>query len=63
MNTIFNAISMEGFKRISNVEVAYTAWNVLQTVHKGTKAVKINKLQQLTSKFESIRMSNTESFD
>ena len=29
----------------------------------GIKAVKINKLQQLTSKFESIRMSDDESFD
>ena len=32
-------------------------------MREGTKAVKINKLQQLTSKFESIRMSNDESFD
>ena len=32
-------------------------------MHEGTKAVKINKLQQLTSKFESIRTSNDESFD
>ena len=32
-------------------------------MHKGIKAVKINKLQQLTSKFESIRMSDDESFD
>ena len=63
MNAIFNAASMEKFKRISNIEVAHTAWNILQTVHEGTKAVKINKLQQLTSKFESIRMSNDESFD
>ena len=63
MNAIFNAVSMKEFKRISNVEVAHTAWNILQTVHKGTKAVKINKLQQLTSKFESIRMSDDESFD
>ena len=63
MNAIFNAVSMEEFKRISNVEVAYTTWNFLQTVHKGTKAVKINKLQQLTSKFESLRMSDNESFD
>ena len=62
MNAIFNAISMEEFKRISNVEVTHTAWNILQTVHEGTKTVKINKLQ-LTSKFESIRMSNDESFD
>ena len=32
-------------------------------MHEGTKAVKINKLLQLTSKFESIRMSDDESFD
>ena len=63
MNVIFNAISMEEFKRISNVEVAHSAWNILQTMHKGAKAVKINKLQQLTSRFESIRMSDDETFD
>ena len=50
---------MEEFKRISNVEVAYTAWNILQTVQEDTKVVKIKKLQQLTSKFESIRMSES----
>ena len=32
-------------------------------MHEGTKVVKINKLQQLTSKFESIRMSDDKSFD
>ena len=32
-------------------------------MHEGTKAVKIKKLQQLTSKFESIRMSDDESFN
>ena len=63
MNAILNAVSMEEFKKISNVEVVHTAWNILQTVHEGTKAVKINKLLQLISKFESIRMSNDESFD
>ena len=63
MNAIYNAVSMEEFKRISNVEVAHTTWNILQTVHEGTKAVKINKLQQLTTRFESIRMSNDEFFD
>ena len=63
MNAIFNSVSIEEFKRISNVEVAYTAWNILQTVHEGTKVVKINKLQQLTTRFESIRMSDDESFD
>ena len=44
MNAIFNAISMEEFKRMSNVAIANTAWNILQTVHEGTKAVKVNKL-------------------
>ena len=39
------------------------AWKILQTMHEGTKAVKISKLQQLTSRFESIRMSEDESFD
>ena len=63
MNAIFNTVSMEEFKRISNIEVTHTIWNILQTVHEGTKAVKINKLQQLTTRFESIRMSNDESFD
>ena len=54
---------MKEFKKISNLEIAHTAWNILQAVHEGTKTVKINKQQQLTSRFESIRMSNDESFD
>ena len=63
MNVIFNSVSMEEFKRISIVEVAHTAWNVLQTVHECINAVKINKLQQLTSRFESIRMSDDKCFN
>ena len=54
---------MEEFQGISNDEVAYNAWNILQTVHEGLKTVKINKLQQLTTRFESIRMFDDESFD
>ena len=60
---VMNAVSIEEFKRISNVEIAHTAQNILQIVYEGTKAVKINKLQQLTTRFESIRMSNNECFD
>ena len=63
MNAIFNTISMEEFKRISNVEVVHTAWNILQTMHEGIKAVMINKLQQLKTRFESIIMSDDECFD
>ena len=54
---------MEEFRRISNVVVDYTTWKILQTVYEGTKTVKINKLQQLTTKFESIRMFDDEYFD
>ena len=32
-------------------------------MHEGTKAVKINKLQQLTTRFENIRMFDDECFD
>ena len=32
-------------------------------MHEGTKAVKINKLQQLTTRFECIKMSDDECFD
>ena len=45
MNAIFNVVSMEEFKKIFNVKVAHTAWNILQIMHEGTMAVKINKLQ------------------
>ena len=63
MNVIFNVVSIEKFKIISNVEIAYTACNILQIMHEGTKEVKINKLQQLISRFESIRMAGDETFD
>ena len=33
MNAIFNTVYIEEFKRISNVEIAHTAWNILQIVH------------------------------
>ena len=29
MNAIFSVVSMEEFRRISNVEVVHTAWNIL----------------------------------
>ena len=63
INAIFNVVSIKEFKKISNVKVSHTAWNIPQIVHESTKAVKINKLLQLTFKFESIRMFDDESFD
>ena len=49
INTIFNAVSMEEFKRISNVEVAHTTWNILQTAHEGTKAQRQLRLTNYSS--------------
>ena len=63
MNAIINAVYMAEFKRILNVEIVHIVWNILQTMHESTKAIKINKMQQLTSRFKSIRMSDDESFD
>ena len=40
MIAIFNVVSMEEFKRISNVEVAYTAWNILQLCMKAQRLSK-----------------------
>ena len=55
MNAIFNVFSMEEFKRISNIEVAHTAWNILQTVHEGTdrKSTRLNSSHCVTSRMPS----------
>ena len=63
MTAMFNVVSIEEFKRISNVKIAHIAWNILQIVREVTKVVKINKLQQLAFGFESIRMIDDETFD
>ena len=53
----------EEFKKISSTEVAKEAWTILETTYEGTKAIKIVKLQRLTSSFEEIRMKEDETFD
>ena len=38
-------VEVGGFDdELSAIEIAYITWNILQTIHEGTKAVKINKL-------------------
>ena len=51
------------FKKISSIETAKEAWNILQTTYEGTKAVKDSKLQKLTTSFEEIKMKEYESLD
>ena len=47
---------MNQFKLISTCESAKEAWEILQVAHEGTAAVKISKLQILTTKFEQLKM-------
>ena len=62
MYSIFNAISTDEFRRIATCTSAKEAWDILQVTHKGTNAVKVSKLQMLTSRFETIRMEDHENF-
>lgn len=57
------AVSPQEFRFVSMCETAKKIWNILETTHEGTKAVKNSKLQMLTTKFEEIRMKYSESFD
>ncbi|KAL6329091.1 hypothetical protein AAG906_007438 [Vitis piasezkii] len=52
MYSIFNAISTDEFRGL----------DILQLTHEGTNAVKVSKLQMLTSRFETIRMDDHETF-
>lgn len=57
LNEIFNAVLEEEFRRISIILVAKEDLIILESTHKGTKAVRAFKQQMLTSKFEEIMMS------
>ena len=62
MYSIFNAISMDEFRRIATCTSAKEAWDIPQVTHEGTNVVKVSKLQMLTSKFETIRIEDHENF-
>ena len=51
------------FKKISSTETTKEALTILQTIYKGTKAVKDSKFQRLTMSFEEIKMEEDELFD
>ena len=62
MYSIFNAISTDEFRRIATCTSAKEAWDILQVTHEGTNAMKVSKLQMLTSRFETIRIEDHENF-
>ena len=63
LNALFCVVTNEKFKKILSTEVVKEAWTILETTFEGSEAVKIVKLQQLTSSFEEIRMEKDETFD
>ncbi|XP_024028691.1 uncharacterized protein LOC112093781 [Morus notabilis] len=60
LNAIFNEVDANQFKLISTCEMAKEAWEILQMAHEGTTAVRLSKLQILTTRFENLRMLEDE---
>ena len=63
LNSLFNTVTNEEFKKIPSTKTAKEAWTILHTTYKGTKTVKDSKLQRLTTSFEEIKIEEDESFD
>ena len=63
VNSIYNGVSADEFRRIFTCKTAKDAWEVLQTVYEGTNTVKQSKLEKLTKEFETIVMEEDETFD
>ncbi|RVX07782.1 hypothetical protein CK203_021866 [Vitis vinifera] len=62
MYSVFKDISMDKFHRIATCTSAKEAWDIFQVTYEGTNAVKVSKLQILTSRFKTIRMEDHENF-
>ena len=63
MNAIYNGITHSEFCKISTCTIAKAAQDLLRTVHEGIDIVRQNKLQNLTTAFQTIRMKDEETFD
>ena len=53
---------MDEFRRIATCTLTKKAWDILQVTHEGINAMKVSKLQMLTSRFEKIMMEDHEKF-
>ncbi|XP_057775493.1 uncharacterized protein LOC130994468 [Salvia miltiorrhiza] len=60
LNSIQNAVTMEVFALISMCDNAKEAWDVLMSTYEGNSKVKKQRLQQLATKFEELRMDENE---
>ncbi|KFK35597.1 hypothetical protein AALP_AA4G012100 [Arabis alpina] len=61
LNTIFSSAREKEFKLIQGCKSAKQAWDILQKTHEGTMIVKMTRLDQLASNFETLKMDSQES--
>ncbi|XP_073061940.1 uncharacterized protein [Primulina eburnea] len=61
LNAIFTSVDMNMFSLITNCTSAKSAWDILQCHCEGSESVRRTRLRMLTSKFEMMRMEETES--
>ncbi|CAM8903158.1 unnamed protein product [Rhodiola kirilowii] len=61
MNAIFSAVDENVMKLIINCEVAKEAWDILQTAFEGTDKVRNSRMQAVTTRFEEMKMKESES--
>ncbi|XP_073020894.1 uncharacterized protein [Primulina eburnea] len=61
LNAIFTSVDMNMFSLITNCTSAKSAWDILQCHCEGSESVRQTRLRMLTSKFEMMRMEESES--
>ncbi|XP_075507612.1 uncharacterized protein LOC142544452 [Primulina tabacum] len=60
LNAIFSSVDMNMFSLITNCTSAKDAWEILQRHCEGSESVRRTKLRMLSSRFENLRMEETE---
>ncbi|CAI9786815.1 unnamed protein product [Fraxinus pennsylvanica] len=63
LHTLFMAVSLEEFRRVSMNEEAKEVWDILHTKHEGTQVVKNSKFRMLTTSDESKGLDDREGED
>ncbi|CAM8968333.1 unnamed protein product [Rhodiola kirilowii] len=60
MNAILSRVDENVMKLIINCEVAKEAWDILQMAYEGTDKVRNSRMQIVTTKFEEMKMKDSE---
>ncbi|XP_073290996.1 uncharacterized protein [Primulina huaijiensis] len=60
LNAIFTSVDINMFSLITNCTSAKSAWDILQRHCEGSESVRRTRLRMLTSKFEMMRMEESE---